>query len=283
MVQHEKHRPCTSTATASYLSDAWSAVAPTADAVLFDLAYSTALRLRSDPVVEGALDRHAARLSAQSAEPFAAVREMLFLDRLTRRLRNASFSTVRFGREIARREFAVLWNATRLALDGAVAVDAVREPAVISAVRDSDAELLDATLGKSQQLIRGRLDLIPQRRFGIWRVAGRPRVMPDEPLTTSTALLAKLHFLADEAEHVWLMWRKTTDRRIPLEPELPVSHRDARAITSWSAAALDMRLARGRQWDQVLDAARIRSGGGSRDEVLLQPRAFMEWWTALSN
>jgi hypothetical protein len=111
----------------------------------------------------------------------------------------------------------------------------------------------------------------------------RPLVLPPRPVLTIAGETALLKFLLDEAEHEWIRMVRSSDHRVPLIPRFPLSHRDARLITGWSAAALDSRLARGARWDSVLDAARIDRTGAERGAVVFDPLRFMAWWASLAN
>jgi len=272
--------------TESARAAAWLSATAIADPILLDAAVRVARTLLKE---EEILTRIAAEAEAVAAREFSDTSaidaaQYLFLDRFTRRLR-AHTARVPHLRDLSRRERAVLTNPTRLALRAAIAVGAVTSEAVIRRVAASDAELLVSSLGLSDTVIRGRIDLVAVRRFGIPRAPDlRPRILPPAPLTTSATVFARMHYLLDELEYVWLLWERTGDWRLPEQPVLPLSHHDARAITAWSATVLDARLARGSRWDRVLDTARIRTGPDvQHEQVVFDARRFMQWWVALSN
>jgi hypothetical protein len=274
----------------SYLQPAraavWEAATAIANPILLDAAVRVARTILKE---EEVLTRIAAEAEAVTTRDVAATStgdaaQYLFLDRFTRRLRAHTLRLPHLS-DLSRRERAVLVNPTRLALRAAIAVGAVTSDTVIRAIAASDAQLLVSSLGLSDTVIRGRIDLVAVRRFGIPRAPDlRPRILPPAPLTTSTMVFARLHYLLDELEYVWLLWERTGDWRLPEQPVLPLSHRDARAVTSWSATVLDARLARGSRWDRTLDTARIRTGPDiQHEQVVFDARRFVQWWVALSN
>jgi hypothetical protein len=255
-----------------------------ADPILLEIAERLARALQHEDVL-ARIAADAERLTVLEHAEFSAedAAQYLFLERLTRRLR-AQRPHVPFLEGVSRRERVVVANPTRLALRAAIAAGAVTSLDVVRTVMASDAELL-ASLGVSAIVLRGRIDLVALRRFGIPRTPDlRPRILPAAPLTTDAAMFARLHYTDDELEYTWILWQRTGDWRFPEHPVLPMSHRDARAVTAWSATALDTRLARGPRWDRVLDAARIRTSADAQHEaVVFEPRRFMQWWVALSN
>jgi hypothetical protein len=264
---------------------AWQAAARAVDPILLQVALRVAESL-TRPVFAGQRAVDAARITvaAEDGLPAEEAMDLLFLDRMTRRLRALTIDVPPVD-GMSRRQHVVLANPTRVALRAAIDIGAVTNSSVIGRVMASDAQLLAACLGTSADTIRGRIDLVALRRFGIERTADlRPRLLPDRPVVADAAMFARLHYLVDELEFTWITWQRTGDWRVPEVPTLPLSHRDARAITGWSAVALDTRLARGRKWDRALDAARVRSGGTAQHEaVTFDAVRFTQWWIALTN
>lgn len=215
----------------------------------------------------------------------ADLTDLLFLDRLARRLRRLQLPPPPDSAAMSSRVRCVHMNATRFALDAALAVRAVSSPAIIELVSQSDDALLNATLGKAGAGPRGRVDLAALRRFGIarddrlWPVVHPPSPVLGDPRNE----VAQLGFLSDECELDYIVLRKTGNPRLPLVPAMPVDHRGARLWTGLPAVVLDARLARGNRWDCALDSARIRVTGGERSAVLFDPVLLATWWQGLNN
>jgi len=246
------------------------------------VAVDEAARLRDDGTFRTATRELAAR--NEGAAPFTgdAYEQLLLIDALSRRLQ--SFALPALEQSMPARERIICTNATRFTLDALMTVGLVEDAAVIAACRDSSARLRLATLGMSRTLPSGRLDLAARRRFDVPRDAAlRSLVLPPRPLPTIAGETAVLKFLLDEAEHEWIRMVPSSDHRVSMIPRFALSHRDARLVTGWSAAALDSRLARGARWDSVLDAARIDRTGAERGAVVFDPSKFMVWWTSLAN
>ena len=246
------------------------------------LAVDEAARLRDDGTFRTATRELASR--NEGAAPFTgdAYEQLLLIDAFNRRLQSFALPTLRAS--LSARERIICTNATRFTLDALMSVGLVDDAAVIAECRDSSARLRLATLGMSRTLPSGRLDLAARRRFDVPRDAAlRPLVLPPRPVPTIPGETAVLKFLLDEAEHEWIRMVPSSDPRVSMIPRFALSHRDARLVTGWSAAALDSRLARGARWDSVLDAARIDRTGAERGAVVFDPYKFMVWWTSLAN
>ena len=246
------------------------------------VAVEEAARVREDETFRTATRELASRTGGEAPFTGDAYEQLLLIDALSRRLQ--SFALPAVEQFLTARERIVCTNATRFTLEALMSVGLVDDAAVIAACRDSSARLRLATLGMSRTLPSGRLDLAARRRFDVPRDAAlRPLVLPPRPVPTIPGETALLKFLLDEAEHEWIRMVPSSDHRVPLIPRFPLSHRDARLITGWSAAALDSRLARGTRWDSLLDAARIDRTGAERGAVVFDPLRFMGWWTSLAN
>lgn len=246
------------------------------------VAVEEAARLGGDATFRTATRELASR--SDGAAPFTgdAYEQLLLINALSRRLQSFALPALRDS--MPARERIICTNATRFTLEALMCVGLVDDAAVIAACRDSSARLRLATLGMSRTLPSGRLDLAARRRFDVPRDATlRPLVLPPRPVPTIPGETALLKFLLDEAEHEWIRMVPSSDHRVSMIPRFALSHRDARLVTGWSAAALDSRLARGARWDSVLDAARIDRTGAERGAVVFDPFRFMVWWTSLAN
>jgi hypothetical protein len=248
-----------------------------------DVVRAEALRQRDDFLlceslhdIAGRHPQHPVGLSPSALE------ELLHIDALSARVQGVRLP--RLDAVLTARERIIAENPTCFVVEALCEVGLVRDAAVAAAAKDASARLRIATLGQSRVLPSGRLDLAARRRFDVLRDAAlRPLLTPPPPVVSVAGETADLRFLPDEAEYDWVRMVPNHDRRIRTVPRFPVSHRDARLITGWSAAALDSRLARGARWDSVLDAARIERTDADRDAVIFDPRRFMVWWTALAN
>ena len=246
------------------------------------VAVEEAARLRDDATLRTAIRELASR--DDGAAPFTgdAYEQLLLIEALSGRLQ--SFALPALKDSMSARERIICTNATRFTLDALMTVGLVEDAAVIAACRDSSARLRLATLGMSRTLPSGRLDLAARRRFDVPRDAAlRSLVLPPRPLPTIAGETAVLKFLLDEAEHEWIRMVPSSDHRVSMIPRFALSHRDARLVTGWSAAALDSRLARGARWDSVLDAARIDRTSAERGAVVFDPLRFVVWWRGLAN
>lgn len=250
----------------------------------FEIVLGQAARQRDDETLRGALNELACNAAEEITHGFSrcAYEQLLHLDALSSRLQGLALP--RLPASVSARQRAFLMNATRFALEALRHIGVVTDATVIAAAKDSTARLYLATMGQWRTLTSGRLDLAARRRFDIPRDASlRPLIVPLRPVPSAHGETADLRFLADEAEYDWIRMVPTNDRRIPRMPRFAVSHRDARLLTQWSAAALDSRLARGGRWDAALDAARIERTGADRSAVVFDPYLFMVWWTSLAN
>jgi hypothetical protein len=249
------------------------------------VAVEEATRLRDDATFRTATRELASR--NEGAAPFTgeAYEQLLLIDALSRRLQSFALPALTESMSVmSARERIICTNATRFTLEALMSVGLVDDAAVIAACRDSSARLRLATLGMSRTLPSGRLDLAARRRFDVPRDAALcPLVLPPRPLPTIAGETAVLKFLLDEAEHEWIRMVPSSDHRVSMMPRFALSHRDARLVTGWSAAALDSRLARGVRWDSVLDAARVDRTGAERGAVVFDPLRFMLWWKSLAN
>lgn len=248
----------------------------------FALAVSEAARQRDDEMFRSAVHDVAHRTSETRDFSRSAYEELLHIDALSRRLQSLALAAA--DRDLPARERVIHTNLTRFTVQALREVDVVRDAAVIAAAADASARLRLATLGMSRTLPSGRLDLAARRRFDIARDSLlRPLIFPVSPIASAPGETLELKFLLDEAEYDWIRMVPSGDRRVPQIGRFAVSHRDARLLTGWSAAAFDTRLARGSRWDAVLDAARIDRTGAERAAVLFDPLKFALWWWSLSN
>jgi hypothetical protein len=254
--------------------------------VVQELSSRTAAHLHGDPVLREAITSLAAGRRTDPVWETEDIGEFLFLDRLSRDLRDTHVPPLALD-GMSPRIRSVLGNPTRFALDAACAVGAVTRAAVIAAVKEADARLQRATLGELPGgATRGRVDLAALRRFGIIRDERfRPLLIPPAPIITHAggSEFAELKFVPDELEYDWVLMVRTADPRLPVIAKLPIDHRTARALTQFPAVVLDARLARGGRFDRVLDDARIRTIAGERVGVMFDPLRFSRWLRGLMN
>ncbi|HEX8152700.1 MAG TPA: hypothetical protein VF698_06220 [Thermoanaerobaculia bacterium] len=255
------------------------------EALALGTAIAEATRQREDATLAASIHDMAVRVpqgNARDAFTGSAYEQLLHLDALSVRLKSLALPTVE--ETLSPRERIIITNPTRFTLDALHAVGIVSDASLIAAAKDSSARLQLATAGRLRNVTSGRLDLAAQRRFDIPRDSFlRPLHTPVPPLATAPGEFAELGFLVDEAEYDWIRMVPTGETRVTKRPRFTMTHRDARLVTGWSAAALDSRLARGGRWDAALDAARIGRTGSDRGAVLFDPYLFMVWWTSLSN
>jgi hypothetical protein len=253
--------------------------------IALSAAVDEALRQREDATLCASIKQCATRRSHEDAAGVFAGRayeQLLHLDMLSTRLRSLALPIL--DEPMPARQRIIVTNPTMFTLDALRAAGVVEDDEVIVASKDATARLRLATSGRVRGITSGRLDLAALRRFDIPRDTSlRPLLPPRAPLPTTAGEVAQLGFLADEAEYEWIRMVPTGERRIPVMPRFTLTHRDARLVTGWSAAALDSRLARGPRWDAVLDAARVDRTGAERGNVAFDPYRFMIWWTSLAN
>lgn len=246
------------------------------------VAVEEATRLCDDATFRAATREIASRAPETAGFTGNACEQLLLIDALSSRLQSLALPALEAA--MTTRERIICTNVTRFTVEALLSVGLVDDAAVVAAAKDASARLRLATMGMSRTLPSGRLDLAARRRFDVPRdTLLRPLISPVSPIATAPGETLELKFLLDEAEYDWIRMVPSGDRRVSRIPRFPVTHRDARLLIGWTAAALDTRLARGPRWDDVLDAARIDRTGAERAAVVFDPLKFMLWWWSLSN